>query len=58
MGTFVSILLIVLAIIVVIGIIRVIIKPSESFGEMIIDILFLDVLCDVLSSIIEHIDFD
>jgi hypothetical protein len=53
-----NILLIILGIIVFCGIIRVIITPSNSIGEFILDILFLDLLGDVLQAILEHIDFD
>jgi len=54
----ISILLIILGIIVFCGIIRVIITPSNSIGDFILDILFLDLLGDVLQAIFEHIDFD
>lgn len=56
--SWITIVLIILGIVVTIGIIRVIITPSESFGELIMDILFIDLLVDILSAIIESIDFD
>jgi hypothetical protein len=51
-------ILIFLGIVLIIGIIRVIINPVHSFGEFIIDILFIDLLGDLLSEIIDAIDWD
>ena len=42
-----------LAILVVIGIIRVIIKPYRGFGDFLLDLLLLDLLGDLLEIIIE-----
>lgn len=52
----VTIVLIILGIVVTIGIIRVIINPSESFGELIIEILLIDLLGDILQAIFESFD--
>lgn len=49
----ISIVLVILAIIVIFGIIRIIISPCESFGEALMDIFFLDLLFDILSAILE-----
>ena len=53
-----SIILIIFAIIVVIGIIRIIITPRNSFWDGFMDMLFLDVLGDILEAIFENIDLD
>lgn len=54
----VNILLIILCIIVVCGLIRVIITPSESILHFFIDILFIDFLIDLLGALLDAIDFD
>lgn len=51
-----EVVLIILAIIVVCGIIRVIIKPSKGFWNFVLDIFFLDILFDTLEAIITHYD--
>lgn len=53
-----EIFFIILGIIVVIGIIRLCINRPSSFGEALMEVLCIDVLGDVLGSILEHIDFD
>ncbi len=50
-----EIILIILAIIIFIGIIRVIFTPSESFGDLICDIFLIDILSEALAGIIEII---
>jgi hypothetical protein len=50
-----TIFLIILAVIVFIGIIRVIVTPSESFFDLILDILLLDLLIDLLQVLFEGI---
>lgn len=47
--------LIILAVIVFIGIIRVIVSPPESFFDFILDILLLDLLIDLLQVLFEGI---
>ena len=51
----VTILLIIVAIILVIGIIRVIITPSDGFWDFVMDICFLDLLWDLIVIVIEAI---
>jgi hypothetical protein len=58
MCTFINILLIILAIIIIGGIIRSIRSTTTGFWDTIIEILWLDTLFDVLGSILENIDFD
>lgn len=53
MTLFWGILLSILAIIVVIGIIRVAIKQPADFGELLLELLLLDVLFDLLGAIFE-----
>ncbi len=53
-----SIILLIFGIIVVIGIIRVIIRPCESFGDMLMDMFWLDILGDILEAILDNIDLD
>lgn len=48
-----TIFLIILAVIVFIGIIRVIVTPSESFGDFIMDVLLLDLLFGLLQVLFE-----
>jgi hypothetical protein len=50
-----TIFLIILAVIVFIGIIRVIVTPPESFFDLILDILLLDLLIDLLQVLFEGI---
>jgi len=50
-----TIILVILAVIVVCGIVRVIITPSEDLGDFLMDILFLDVLGELLSAIVDAI---
>lgn len=50
-----TILLVILAVIVFIGIIRVIVTPSESFFDFIMDIFLLDLLIDLFVLILEAI---
>ena len=45
----------ILGIVLVIGIIRVIIRPSETWFDFFLDILLLDLLFDLLGAIIEAI---
>lgn len=52
MGTLATIGLIVLAIIVIIGLIRVIIAPYTGFGNFLMEILLIDCLGDILEWII------
>ena len=52
---FTTIILVILAVIVVCGIVRVIITPSEDLGDFLMDILFLDVLGELLSAIVDAI---
>lgn len=58
MGTGWSIFLIALGIIMFIGIVRIILKPSESIGEFITDLFLIDLLGDLIELIFESIDFD
>jgi uncharacterized membrane protein len=61
MSTLAIIGLSLLAILVITGIIRVIFKPSDSVLDFILDILWLDLLFDLLGGIFEalgDIDFD
>ena len=51
----VTIGLILLALVIVCGIIRIIITPSDSFIDCILDIFFLDFLWDLLIAIISAI---
>ncbi len=53
MSTLLLIGLIVVAVILVIGIIRVIIKPSHGFLGFFADLLLLDLLIDILVAVIE-----
>jgi hypothetical protein len=53
-----EIFFIVLGIILFIGIIRLCVNKPSSFGEALMEVLCIDVLGDVLGSILEHIDFD
>ena len=55
MGTFGIICLCILALVIVIGIIRVIITPSAGFFDSLGQIFLLDLLFDLLSSIGEFI---
>lgn len=51
----------IIAIILIIGIIRVIFKPSNSFTDFLVDIMLLDWMGDILGGIFEalgDIDFD
>lgn len=50
-----TILLSILAIILVIGIVRICLKPSNNFFEFIGDLFLLDLLGDLLQAIIENI---
>jgi len=50
-----SIFLVILAVIVFIGIIRVIVTPPESFSDCILDILLLDLLIDLFQVLLEAI---
>lgn len=43
----------VLAVVLVFGIIRIIFKPFNGFGDMFLDIFFLDVLGDLLGHVID-----
>ncbi len=58
MGTFISVLLIIIAVILFIGIIRICFKPSDSLGELLIDLFLIDWISDVIVAILENIDFD
>ena len=46
--------LFILALLVICGIIRVIITPSESIWDFIVDILWLDILLEVLEAILTN----
>lgn len=50
-----TIFLIILAVIVFIGIIRVIVTPSESFADFILDVLLLDLLIGLFQVLFEAI---
>jgi hypothetical protein len=45
----------ILGLIVLIGIIRIIFKPSDSFGDLLMDLFLLDWLGDIFVSILENI---
>jgi hypothetical protein len=51
----ITLLLIVLSVIVFCGILRVIFRPSDTFGDLLLDMFFLDVLGDLLTGLIEAI---
>jgi hypothetical protein len=51
-------ILVMLAIMIIVGIIRVIITPSENFGHMLMQMFFIDVMGDILEGILESIDLD
>lgn len=53
MGIVLTAILAILAITIVIGIIRVIITPSDSFGDLICDILLIDLLGDLIVAILD-----
>lgn len=55
---FVNALLIILALIVIAGIIRSIMSSTTGFWDTLIEILWLDMLFDILGNIFEDIDFD
>lgn len=50
-----TVVLIIFAILIIAGIIRVIMRPSESIFDFILDILWLDILGDLLGAIFEAI---
>jgi len=54
----INILLILLAIILVIGIIRVIMEPAKGFIDFLMHIMLIDWLSDILVAIIESIGGD
>jgi hypothetical protein len=51
-----KVVLIVAAIIVIIGIIRIIVKPPKGFWEFFLDLTLLDLLFDILGAIFENLD--
>lgn len=53
-----TIILIILAIILVIGILRIISSPRPTFWSNVRDVFFGDMLIDLIEVIIEAIDFD
>ena len=53
-----NILIIILVIILFIGIIRVIIKPSETFPDLLMELLLIDVLFDIIGTLLENLDWD
>lgn len=55
---FINALLIILALIVIAGIIRSIITPTTGFWNTLLEILWLDMLIDILGNIFEDLDFD
>ena len=51
-----TIILIILGIIMILGIIRVLLNHRETFTECLMDMFFLDLIADLIQSIIEHYD--